>query len=89
MKTPSPILTDPTTAGHRPTHRRWIIGLVLVLVLAFLLSSGGFKTYWSKERRLIDAGNEIVTALNAYRAASPGTAKDFPLQLHDLLHDPR
>lgn len=89
MKTPSPILTDPTTAGHRPIHRRWIIGLVLVLVLAFLLSSGGFQTYWSKERRLIDAGNEIVTALNAYRAASPGTAKDFPLQLHDLLHDPR
>ena len=89
MKTPSPILTDPTTAGHRPINRRWIVLLIVILILASLVSSGGFQTYWSKEHRLIDAGNEIVTALNAYRAASPGTAKDFPLQLHDLLHNPR
>ena len=89
MKTPSPIQTDPTTAGHRPIHRRWIIGLVSVLGLAFLFSTSGFQTYWSKERRVIAAAEGIVTALNGYRDASPGKAKEFPLELADLAHDPR
>ena len=34
-------------------------------------------------------GGEIVAALKAYRAASPGTVKDFPLELADLARDPR
>ena len=53
------------------------------------MSTSGFQTYWNKERRLIAAADEIVTALNTYRAASPGTAKEFPLALTDLMRDPR
>ena len=34
-------------------------------------------------------GGEIVAALKAYRAALPGTVKDFLLELADLRHDPR
>lgn len=60
-----------------------------MLVLAFLVATGGFQTYWSKERRLIAAGDEILTALKAYRDGSPGTAKEFPQELQDLMHDPR
>jgi hypothetical protein len=73
----------------RISNRRWISILVLALGVAFLLGTSGFQTYLSKERRLIAAGEEIVTALNAYRDASPGTAKTFPLELQDLIHDPR
>lgn len=84
-----PKYSNPIVAEHRPIKRRQIIGFVLALVLAFLFSSGGFQTYWSKERRLISAGNEIVGAIKTYRDVSPGTAKDFPLELADLRHDPR
>ena len=38
---------------------------------------------------MIAAGHEIVAALNAYRDASPGTAREFPLELADLKRDPR
>ena len=68
---------------------RWIALLVFAFGFAFLLGTSGFQTYWSKERRLIAAADEIVVALKAYRDASPGTAKEFPLELSDLKHDPR
>ena len=74
---------------NRVTNRRWIALLIVVLAIAFLLGTSGFQTYWSKERRLISAAREIVAALTAYSLASPGTAKDFPLELSDLKHDPR
>ena len=70
-------------------HRGWIALLVVAFAIALLLGTSGFQTYWSKERRLIAAGNEIVAALKAYRDASPGTAKEFPLELADLMRDPR
>ena len=60
-----------------------------LLPLAFLISTDGFQTFRSKERRLVVAADEIVTARKAYRDVSPGTAKDFPSELTDLLHDPR
>ena len=63
--------------------------LVIVMGLALLLGTSGFQTYWSKERRLIAAADEIVAALKVYSNASPGTAKDFPLELADLRRDPR
>lgn len=76
-------------ADKRPIGRRQIIGLVVILVLALLVTTTGFQTYWSKERRLIAAADEIVAALKAYRDGSPGTAKEFPQELQDLMHDPR
>ena len=78
-----------STQSNRLFKPLGIAALVVAFGMAFLLGTEGFQTYWSKERRLIAAGNEIVTALKAYRDASPGTAKDFPLELTDLAHDPR
>jgi type II secretory pathway pseudopilin PulG len=81
--------TNQSLKSDRVIHRGWIALLVVALGIAFLLGTAGFQTYWSKERRLIAAGNEIVSALQAYRKASPGTAKEFPLELADLSRDPR
>ena len=74
---------------NRVTNRRWIALLAVAVRIALLLGTTGFQTYWNKERRLISAADEIVAALNAYSAASPGTARDFPLELADLRRDPR
>ena len=89
MKTTPPAKSGQLVEPDRVFNRRWIAVLVIALGLAFLLGTSGFQTYWSKERRLIAAGDEIVTTLKAYSNASPGTAKDFPLELADLRRDPR
>ena len=87
-------ITPPSKSGQlvkpdRVFNRCWIMVLVIVMGLALLLGTSGFQTYWSKERRLIAAADEIVAALKAYSNASPGTAMDFPLELADLRRDPR
>ena len=74
---------------NRVTNGRWIALLVVAVGIALLLGTTGFQTYWNKERRLISAADEIVAALKGYSNVSPGTAKDFPLELADLRHDPR
>ena len=66
-----------------------IAALVIAFAIAFLLGTEDFQTYLSKERRLIEAGEALAKALQIYRDASPGSAKDFPTELSDLLHDPR
>jgi hypothetical protein len=81
--------TNAIVADRRPIKRGHIGVLILALMIALLLATSGFQTYWSKERRLIAAADEIVAALRAYRDGSPGTAKDLPLELADLTHDPR
>ena len=89
MKTTPPAKLGQLVEPDRVFNRCWITVLVIALGLAFLLGTSGFQTYWSKERRLIAVADEIVSALKAYSDASPGTAKDFPLELADLRHDPR
>jgi hypothetical protein len=89
MKPQSPVPFAQWQKRNRILSKRSISLLIASLVLTFLLGTGGFQTYWSKERRLIAAADEIVTALKAYRDASPGTAKEFPLELADLKRDPR
>ena len=74
---------------NRVTNGRWIALLVVAVGIALLLGTTGFQTYWNKERRLISAADEIVAALKGYSNVSPGTAKDFPLELADLRRDPR
>lgn len=66
-----------------------VAALVIAFGISFLLGTEDFQTYLSKERRLIEAGEVIAKALRTYRDASPGSAKDFPTELTDLLHDPR
>ena len=89
MKTTRPPKSLHPAGSDRIIDPRWTAALVIALGLAFLFSTSGFQTYWSKERRVIAVAEEIVTALNGYRDASPGTAKEFPLELADLAHDPR
>ena len=89
MNIPPPSRSDQTVKSDRVLNPRWIAVLIVALGLAILLGTGSFQTYWSKERRLIASADEIVAALKAYRDASPGSAKDFPTELNDLLHDPR
>ncbi len=89
MKTTAASKSNQAMKSERVIHRGWIALLVVAFAIALLLGTSGFQTYWSKERRLIAAGNEIVAALKAYRDASPGTAKEFPNQLADLMRDPR
>lgn len=57
---------------------RWIAALVIALGLAFLFSTSGFQTYWSNERRVIAAAEEIVTALNGYVMPRQAQQKNFP-----------
>jgi hypothetical protein len=89
MKTTTPTTSLQRAGPDQMINRRWVFLLIATLALGFLLGTTGFQTYWSKERRLIAAADEIVTALKAYRDASPGTAKEFPLELADLMRDPR
>ena len=89
MKTTPPAKSVQLVEPDRVFNRYWIMVLVIVMGLALLLGTNGFQTFWSKERRLIAAADEIVAALKAYSDASPGTVKDFPLELADLAHDPR
>ncbi len=89
MKTSPPSRSDRAVKSDRVLNPRWIALLIVALGLAFLLGTVSVQTYWSKERRLIAAADEIVAAFKAYRDASPGTAKDFPTELGVLLHDPR
>jgi hypothetical protein len=89
MKNRATSKTNQPLKSERIIHRGWIALLVVALGIAFLLSTSGFQTYWSKERRQIAAAGEIVTAIKVYRDASPGTAKEFPRALADLSHDPR
>ena len=89
MKANPPKTFSQPTRPDRVINRRWIATLVMTLALALMLGTSGFQTYWSKERRLIAAADEIVVALKAYSNASPGTAKEFPLELAGLAHDPR
>ena len=89
MKTTTPRQSTPIIARRAIVNGCGIAVLMSILLLAFLISTDGFQTYWSKERRLVVAADEIVTALKAFRDASPGTAKDFPSELTDLLNDPR
>lgn len=89
MKTTAPLKSIHPASSNRVFNPSWIAVLVIALGLAFLLGTSGFQTYWSKERRLIAAADELVVALKAYSNASPGTAKEFPLELTDLMRDPR
>lgn len=89
MNTSPPSRSDQAVKSDRVLHPRWIAVLIVALGLAFLLGTEDFQTYLSKERRLMEAGELLVKTLETYRDASPGSAKDFPTELNDLLHAPR
>ena len=83
------IMKTQTTPLPAVALRKFPIAMLIGAVAFVLLLGTGLETYLNQERRLVSAGNEIVTALEAYRAAAPGSAKELPHALEDLLHDPR
>lgn len=80
-------------------RRARIGGFVYVglLVAVALVASGAaaFLTYYSesarreREAELLRIGAEMVRAIQSYYESSPGTVKQYPRELKDLLDDPR
>ncbi len=89
MKTETATKSNQSLKSERVVHRGLTALLVAAFAFALMLGTSGFQTYWSKERRVVAAADEIVMALKIYRDASPGTAKEFPLELANLMRDPR
>lgn len=70
------------------------LGLLIAIAIMGLVQAS-LATAWhadavrEKEKELLFAGGQIRQALNLYYAHSPGKARRQPLQLEDLLLDPR
>lgn len=62
---------------------------IMGLVQASLAAAWNAEALREKEKELLFAGNQIRQALNLYYAHSPAKAPRQPLQLEDLLLDPR
>lgn len=67
---------------------------VLFLVMLMGMALAGTGTLWStvlqreRERELLWVGTQYAQALRSYYRSSPGQAQ-YPLELHELLEDPR
>lgn len=68
---------------------------LLAVVAITLLGLGTASTLWSHERQreqeraLIRIGSAYALALERYRQVSPGSARHYPADLGELVHDPR
>jgi type II secretory pathway pseudopilin PulG len=68
---------------------------VLFALVVFGLGLAALGESWSaasrraREAELIEAGAAFVRAIAAYHAQSPGSAKDYPRHLDELLEDHR
>lgn len=68
---------------------------VLVLLALCMLSLAAIGPLWSqhvrreREQELLHMGTLYASALANYRAVSPGSLKQYPLRLQDLLIDTR
>lgn len=93
---------EPQRACLRARPRTGVEGqqgftLVFVLVLVALMGLGmaaagplwAQQTQREREAELLRVGRLYALALKAYRDASPGTAKECPLSLDELLNDSR
>lgn len=68
----------------------------LLLLIAFMgMSLAATGVVWSKvqqrqkERQLLFAGNQFREAIGRYYLNTPGTVKEYPQKIEDLLADPR
>lgn len=68
---------------------------LLAVVAVTLMGLGTVSTLWSharqreQEHELIRIGSAYALALERYRRLSPGSARHFPTDLGELVHDPR
>lgn len=82
-------------AGPSPPARGFAyLGLLVVIAIMGLVQAS-LAAAWhadarrEKEKELLFAGHQIREALNLYYAHAPAKAPRQPLQLEDLLRDPR
>jgi type II secretory pathway pseudopilin PulG len=81
--------------GDRALERGYSFVAVLVLLAIVALGLAAVGPIWSqdaqreRERELIRIGKTYASALSSYRAASPGSLKQFPASLDELLLDTR
>ena len=69
----------------------WMLAAIAVLSagLAVIGPSWADQARRERERDLLRIGAMYATAIAGYRAASPGSLKQYPATLEDLLADPR
>lgn len=77
-------------------NQRGLTYLALIFAVAILsLASAAASELWStaqrrdKERELLIVGNQFRQAIGSYYETSPGSAKQYPHSLDDLLKDNR
>lgn len=82
-------------SGSRLVHQGFTMPALLLLVMLLSLAAATTGPLWShterrdRERELIRIGSLYADALTAYRQASPGTTRQFPERLEELLLDQR
>lgn len=69
----------------------WVLAAIAILsaLLAAIGPSWADQAKRDRERELLRIGALYASAIAAYRAASPGSLKQYPAQLDDLLADTR
>ena len=86
---------DTTGGEHLHRQRGYTLVAVLVLLALCMLSLAVAGPLWSqqvrreREQELLRIGALYAQALADYRAASPGSLKQYPSRLQDLLTDTR
>ncbi|MCI4429558.1 MAG: type II secretion system protein [Burkholderiales bacterium] len=81
--------------GDPAPAKGYTLVAVLVLLAIVALGLAAVGPIWSqeaqreRERELIRIGKTYASALSSYRAASPGSLKQFPASLEELLLDTR
>lgn len=84
---------SPSGPAGRQTGFTYIGLLLLIAFLGVSLAATG--VVWSKvqqrqkERQLLFAGNQFREAIGRYYLNTPGTVKQYPQNIEDLLADPR
>lgn len=80
---------------HAPRQRGFAFVLVLFTLAAVSIGLAVVGPAWSvqarrdREQELLRVGRLYAQALESYRNAAPGTLKQYPLRLEDLLEDRR
>lgn len=80
-------------ARRRERGFSYIVVLILVAMLGIALAAAGEVWYTAqrreKEQELLFVGDQFRRAIGAFYANTPGNARRYPLNLEELLLDPR
>lgn len=78
-------------AGERGFTLIWCMAMVLALGLGLAAVGPMWQadSQRERERELLRVGRLYAQAIASYKKASPGTRKEYPAALQDLIRDPR